>query len=74
MADITMCKGKGCTMKETCYRFKANACEYYQAYFTESPHDNKVDDDNNTICQYYWETDKIKSRKVNIDLSDLKKE
>tara|TARA_R110000851_G_scaffold90052_1_gene196473 strand:+ start:263 stop:478 length:216 start_codon:yes stop_codon:yes gene_type:complete len=62
MADITMCNGKGCTMTETCYRFKAPK-GYYQAFFTESPNDNKVDDDNNTICQYYWETDKLRGAK-----------
>ena len=62
MADITMCNGKGCTMRNTCYRFKAARGEY-QAYFTESPHNNKVDEDNNTICQYYWETDKLRGAK-----------
>ena len=56
MADITMCEGKDCNMKETCYRFKAIACEYYQAYFSEAPHDNKKDEDGNTECEYYWET------------------
>ena len=68
MADITMCNGKECTMKETCYRFKASK-GYYQSFFADSPHDNKVDDDNNTICQYYWETDKLrgaKNRGINV--------
>ena len=68
MADITMCNGNGCTMKETCYRFKASK-GYYQSFFADSPHDNKVDDDNNTICQYYWETDKlrgVKNRGINV--------
>ena len=70
MADITMCKGKGCTMKETCYRYKAPK-EYYQSYFNESPHDNKVDEDNNTICEYYWKQDKLrgeKNRGINLKL------
>lgn len=53
MADITKCEGKECTMKETCWRYKAPK-GYYQGYFIESPHDNKVDKDNNTICKMYW--------------------
>ena len=62
MADITMCNGKGCTMRNTCYRFKAARGEY-QAYFTESPHDNKVDEANNTICEHYWKVDKPRGQK-----------
>ena len=69
MADITKCKGKNCNMTSTCYRFKAPE-SYNQAYFTESPHDNKVDDDNNTICQYYWEVDKIKSRGIGVEIKN----
>ena len=70
MADITMCNGEGCTMRNTCYRFKAARGEY-QAYFTESPHNNKVDEDNNTICEYYWKQDKLrgeKNRGINLKL------
>ena len=37
MADITMCEGKDCNLKESCYRYKAKANEYRQSYFTESP-------------------------------------
>lgn len=55
MADITMCTGKGCNMKETCYRYKAKANEAWQTYFLGTPHKDKVDDDNNTICDKYWE-------------------
>lgn len=36
MPDITLCKGEGCKIKETCYRFKAKPSEY-QAYFVVSP-------------------------------------
>jgi len=70
MADITMCNGKGCTMRNTCYRFKAARGEY-QAYFTEIPHNNKVDEGNNTICEYYWKQDKLrgeKNRGINLKL------
>ena len=70
MADITMCNGKGCTMRNTCYRFKAARGEY-QAYFTNAPHKDKVDEDNNTICEYYWKQDKLsgeKNRGINLNL------
>ena len=49
MPDITMCKGKGCNMTNSCYRFKAIPNKYGQSYFTESP----IKEDDN--CDYYWE-------------------
>ena len=71
MADITKCEGKECTIKETCWRYKAPVNEYQQAYFTNAPHKDKVDEDNNTICDYYWKQDKLrgaKNRGVNLKL------
>ena len=68
MADIAMCKGDRCTMKETCYRYKAKVNEYGQSYFAEAPHKDKVDEDNNTICGHYWEVDKIKSRGIGVEI------
>lgn len=47
MADITMCSGLGCSIKESCYRFKAPVNEWRQAYFTEVPGKDKS-------CEYYW--------------------
>lgn len=37
MADITMCTGKGCEAKHTCYRFTAKPNELLQSWFMESP-------------------------------------
>jgi hypothetical protein len=37
MADITMCSGGGCPMKNNCYRHTATANEYRQSYFCEVP-------------------------------------
>ena len=48
MADITMCDGKGCEIKEICYRYKATPSEFRQSYFCDSP--NK-----GLECDYYWE-------------------
>ena len=61
MADITMCSGKDCTMQSTCYRFKAEPCEYAQSYFMKPPHDG-VDEDGHSNCEHYWMVDKIKDR------------
>lgn len=47
MPDITMCMGKGCPLKETCYRHKTKP-SMYQSYFMESPY---KDGD----CDHYWE-------------------
>ena len=49
MADITMCSGVGCELKEDCYRFKATKCEFMQTYFTNPPIENNE-------CSYFWET------------------
>jgi len=47
MADITMCEGKDCPLKETCFRFTAEHNEFYQAYFIIVPFkDGK--------CEHYW--------------------
>ena len=46
MPDITMCEGKDCPLKETCYRYTAKPSEYLQSYFTEIPYnkeENKCD-------------------------------
>ena len=37
MADITMCKGLECPVKEKCFRFTAKANEYRQSYFVGIP-------------------------------------
>ncbi len=51
MPDITMCFGKDCPLKESCYRFKAMANVYGQAYFGKTPYKNSK-------CDYYWEEKK----------------
>ena len=58
MADITMCSGKGCRVKDKCYRFTAKRCEYGQSYFFNPP--LKVKNDI-LVCDYFWgeESDRI---------------
>ena len=48
MADITKCSGAHCSLKESCYRFRAEDSEFRQSYFITSPLDNLED------CKYYW--------------------
>lgn len=51
MADITMCEGGKCPLKETCYRYKAMPSEYRQAFFIEEPY---VETNKGVICNHYW--------------------
>jgi len=47
MSDITMCSGKDCPFKESCYRYTAKFEELGQLYFIEPPiKDGK--------CDFYW--------------------
>lgn len=48
MPDITMCTGDDCPMKDTCYRFTANANEFMQSYFMNAP----IKEDK--TCDHYW--------------------
>lgn len=41
MADISMCEGNGCPLKDHCYRYTAPKNEHYQAYFVEVPWDTE---------------------------------
>ena len=47
MADITMCTGDGCPLKENCYRFTAEKSEYRQSYFFTPPFEDNT-------CDMYW--------------------
>lgn len=48
MPDISMCKDETCTLKETCYRFKAFPNPYRQSYSNFKQNEDKT-------CDYYWE-------------------
>ena len=47
MADITMCSGEKCPLKENCYRYTAKPNEFRQAYFMEPPVIGET-------CEYFW--------------------
>jgi hypothetical protein len=50
MADISMCNGQNCPVKEKCYRFTAPK-GFRQTYFAETPGKNQGDD---FFCNMYW--------------------
>ena len=47
MPDITMCIGRDCVKKHTCYRFTAFPNEHWQSYFVGVPYKGEG-------CTYYW--------------------
>lgn len=69
MADITMCSGVGCRVKDKCYRFTANKSEFWQSYFTEPP--LKVEDDV-LVCDMFWGENNDKIYKSIKDILDDK--
>ncbi len=50
MADISMCFGRGCTVKQSCYRFRALSDGDNQTFanFDRSPIQESSD------CGYFW--------------------
>jgi hypothetical protein len=49
MADISMCSGLKCPLKEKCYRHTAPR-GYHQSYFGNPPYNKKSKE-----CEYYWD-------------------
>jgi len=47
MADITMCSGEGCPVKQKCKRFTAKPSELWQSWFAAPP----IEDGK---CEMYW--------------------
>ena len=64
MPDITMCVGKFCPLKETCYRYLASPNEY-QSYFLEAPYKNND-------CEHYWKINKLNSLKNNKKIKSIR--
>ena len=62
MPDIAMCKGDGCTLKESCHRHTAKP-SLRQSYFVNPPYKEK---DGKQECELYWES---KIKKENTDES-----
>jgi hypothetical protein len=56
MADITMCSGKKCPKKKSCYRFTAPKNDLYQSYFVNPPIEKGS-------CEYFWDNEETKKGK-----------
>jgi hypothetical protein len=52
MADITMCKGEDCPMKNDCYRHRAIP-SIRQSYFATPPVDKETGK-----CKHFWKIEK----------------
>ena len=57
MADITMCEGRDCPLKEKCFRFKANPAKMCQTYFSEAPYKDGE-------CDYFWPIEKMTKSQI----------
>ena len=49
MADITMCKGNDCPLKEKCHRYTSTPNEFYQSNFSIPPYNIHL-----RKCIMYW--------------------
>lgn len=65
MADITMCFGGGCPMKEQCYRYTAKPDKYRQSYFVGLPYlqlffnnGEIIENEDPTQCKQFWDNKK----------------
>jgi hypothetical protein len=63
MADITMCSGERCPLKQICYRHTAKPSEQ-QSYFAQSPVLGGT-------CEYFWRAEvNVKTDKNNEKSTD----
>ena len=56
MADIAMCAGKGCQLKNECYRYTATVNEHWQSYYNGSPFKDGE-------CDMFWDNSEYKKTK-----------
>lgn len=60
MADITMCSGQDCPMRDRCYRFTAPKNDWRQSFFFNPP----IKEDK--TCDHFWDNQEytLKGAKV----------
>jgi hypothetical protein len=56
MADISMCNGKGCDLKEYCYRFTATPDSIAQTYTNFQPDLETMYGEKH--CDFFWFNEK----------------
>lgn len=49
VADIRMCSGQGCPVKDRCYRYTAPKSLVWQPFFMEVPYNHE-----NEECDHFW--------------------
>ena len=57
MADISMCRGVGCDVKDLCYRHTARMDEYQTM--------SSFDKTKNGNCEYFWSNENTQLNKIN---------
>lgn len=58
MTDITLCDGKDCPLKDSCYRYLAKRDPWIQSFFLAAPYEEDTHK-----CKYFWDK-KCKSKTV----------
>lgn len=61
MADITMCIGGGCSLRDKCYRFLAIPSKWQSQFAPKKTMDDRLD------CEHFWPIEK-KERKTLIKM------
>ncbi len=51
MADLTLCSGDGCPIKDSCYRFTTTPDPDRQSYFSNPP---GVTEEGKFSCELFW--------------------
>lgn len=59
MADISMCVGTACPIKNECYRHTAQQSPHWQTFFTIVPYDHET-----KACEMFWNNDAV-SKELN---------
>lgn len=58
MADISMCVGENCKLREKCIRYTSKKNGIYQSYLEMTPYDKKSMD-----CDFFWSNKVYKDKK-----------
>ena len=62
MPDMSICTGEECPLRNTCYRYRANASTLMQYYFTEVPYN--VEEDK---CDFYYPLRQKQENNLNLE-------
>lgn len=60
MADISMCSGVGCPMRNECHRFTAPKNDFWQSWFENIPY---KDENGKDVCDSFWDNYEYKQER-----------